>query len=46
MDYTAAFSWMSDNASDDEYGVFMSITSEDEAIEFAESCGATDSLED
>lgn len=46
MDYTTAYSWMLDNASDQDFGFFSEIRSEEEAIEYAESLGAYDTLED
>lgn len=45
MDYTTAYNWMQDNASDQDFGNFLKIGSEEDAIEYAESLGAYDALE-
>ncbi|NGM63532.1 hypothetical protein G5B30_16605 [Sphingobacterium sp. SGG-5] len=46
MDYNTAYLWMQDNASRDEWNIFVSITIEDEAIDYAQALGAYDPLDE
>lgn len=46
MDYTTAFSWITDNSTREQRNYFESLTDESEAIEYAESIGAYDPLDE